>query len=289
LRRMLAQRVGDGVVSKLIHKWLKAGVLEGTQLIRTQTGTPQGGVISPLLANIYLHYVLDSWFASEVIPRLKGAAILVRYCDDFVLGFEDFLSALRVLEVLPKRLKRFGLSLHQQKTRFVDFRFKRPNGQKHPKSQGTTFDFLGFTHVWGYSRRKKPVVYQTTAKGRYAKALRTVWNWCKTKRHCPIPEQYIGLSRKLTGHFAYFGITGNMRRLKWYVHQVERIWRTWLSKRTRGGLLNWKLYKTLLKRYILPKPVIVHQYTAPTEPICQGKNRMRELRTSGSVRGEDSA
>lgn len=172
----------------MIDKWLKAGVMEaGTRTIPTG-GTPQGGVVSPLLANVYLHYVLDTWFEQDVKPRMKGRCVLVRYCDDFVMAFEDFLDSVRVRRVLGKRLGRFGLSLHEEKTQMVDFRFKRPSGQRHEATQATTFNFLGFIHVWGKSHRGKNVVYQRTAKDRYARALRTVSQWCKRNRHRPIPR-----------------------------------------------------------------------------------------------------
>ncbi len=164
LRKLLDQRITDGVIRRMIDKWPKAGVVEDGQLRQTTEGSPQGGVISPLLSNIYLHHVLDEWFESVVRPRLKRKSILVRYADDLVMAFEDFLSAKRVLAVLGKRLARYGLTLHPDKTRFVDFRFKRPNGERHPATGGTTFDFLDFTHLWGKSRQGKNVVRQITAR-----------------------------------------------------------------------------------------------------------------------------
>jgi RNA-directed DNA polymerase len=144
LRRFLDQRVKDGVVRRMIDKWLKAGVLEKGVLRRATGGTPQGGVISPLLSNIYLHYVLDEWFEKVARPRLKGRCLLVRYADDAVMAFEDHLSGKRMLDILGKRLGRYGLQLHPTKTRFVDFRFRRPNG-RHPATTATNFNFLGFT------------------------------------------------------------------------------------------------------------------------------------------------
>lgn len=265
LRELLAKRVVDGVVRRMIDKWLKAGVLEGEQLQRSTTGTPQGGVISPLLANVYLHYVLDEWFERDVVPRMKRRCALIRYCDDFVMAFEDFLDTVRVQRVLGKRLARFGLELHPDKTRMVDFRFKRPNGQRHPATGATTFDFLGFLHVWGQSRKGAHVVRQTTAKDRYARALRAVHRWCKANRHQPLAHQHAVLSRKMRGHYAYYGITGNIRRLKWYAHQVERIWRYWLAHRGRYGHRRWGRFDNLLRRYPLPRPRIVHRYAVPSE------------------------
>ena len=164
----------DGVVRRMIDKWLKAGVIEDGLLHHTTAGSPQGGVISPCLSNIYLHYVLDEWFATEAQPRLRGRCILVRYADDLVLAFEHFEDAKRVLAVLGKRLERYGLTLHPDKTRFVDFRANRPERPSHPDLDATSFDFLGFTHVWGKSRNGKNMVRQVTAKSRYARALAKV-------------------------------------------------------------------------------------------------------------------
>lgn len=265
LRDFLAKRVVDGVVRRMIDKWLKAGVLEGAQWSRSDRGTPQGGVISPLLANVYLHYVLDDWYEQEVVPRMKRATTLVRYCDDFVLVFDDFLDCVRVQRVLGKRLARFGLSLNLDKTLTVDFRFKRPDGKRHPATQATSFTFLGFLHVWGKSRRGKNVIYQRTAKDRYARALRSIHLWCRKNRHWPLVKQHAMLTRKMRGHYAYYGITGNGKRLRWYAHQVQRIWRYWLTRRTRGWRLRWDRFQRILDRYPLPNPTIVHQYTVTSK------------------------
>jgi len=265
LREFLDQRVVDGVVRRMIDKWLAAGVLEEQQWQRTERGTPQGGVISPLLANIYLHVVLDDWFAETVLPRLKRRAGLVRYADDAVLAFEDFLDGQRVRAVLGKRLERFGLSLHPEKTRMIDFRFQRPTSGRHPATQGTSFTFLGFTHVWGRSRKGKPVIYQVTAKDRFARALGAIHAWCKQHRHQPVREQARHLGRMMQGHYAYYGITGNGRRIRWYAHQVERIWYYWLRRRTRAGTARAPSYRGLLDRYPLPPPRIMHIYTVASE------------------------
>ncbi len=266
LRAFLARRVADGVVRKMIDKWLKAGVLDEGQLRRNDVGTPQGGVISPLLANVFLHYVLDEWFATEVGPRMKRRHVLVRFCDDFVMAFEDFLDCRRVLAVLGKRVGRFGLTLHPDKTRMVDFRFRRPDG-RHPATQATTFDFLGFTHVWGKSLKGKNVIYQRTAKARYARALRSLHEWCKKHRHRPLTEQYARICRMMQGHYAYYGITGNADRLRWYAHRIEVTWRIWLSRRTRGNPIRWDRYMQIIAKYPLPRPRIVHRYAIASEPV----------------------
>jgi hypothetical protein len=185
LRRFLDQRVTDGVIRRMIDKWLKAGVLEDGSVSHATEGTPQGGVISPLLANIYLHHVLDEWVAGVVAARLKGRYVLVRYADDLVMAFEDHLDAKRVCAVLGRRLNRFGLTLHPEKSRFLDFRFRRPDGQCHPATSGSTFDFLGFTHVWERSRQGKNVVRQVTAKD----GSPAPW------RQCPSGASVTGINR----------------------------------------------------------------------------------------------
>lgn len=260
LRSFLDLRITDGVIRRMIDKWLKAGVLDRGTLTKSVAGTPQGGVISPLLANLFLHHVLDKWFVEVAQPRMKQRCQLVRYADDFVMSFEDHLDGRRLLAVLGKRLGRFGLMLHPDKTRYVDFRFKRPQG-RHPATQATIFAFLGFTHVWGTSRRGKPVVRQITAKDRYARALKTAKDWCRQHLHLPLKAQHRRLSRMLQGHYAYYGITGNGRRLRWYLHQVERIWKASLSRRSRSGQLTWDRMEQVLQRYPLPPTRIVHQWS----------------------------
>jgi hypothetical protein len=243
----------------MIDKWLKAGVLEDGLLRHATEGSPQGVVISPCLSNIFLHHVLDEWFENEVKPRLRGRSTLVRFADDAVMAFADFQDAKRVLDVLGKRLARYELTLHPDKTRLVDFRSNRSDATSHPGTNGASFTFLGFCHVWGKSRKCKNVVWQVTAKKRYARALAAVSDWCRENRHTPIREQHAHLTAMMRGHYAYFGITGNARRLRWYANQVERIWRKWLSRRDRRGRFPWNR---------LASPV---------------KNRMLEIGTSGSV------
>ena len=259
LRSFLDLRIRDGVVRRMIDKWLKAGVLEEGALHRPVAGTPQGGVVSPLLSNVFLHHVLDEWFEQVAKPRLHGQCRLVRYADDFVITFEDRLSGKRMLAVLGKRLGRFGLTLHRTKTRYVDFRRSRPYG-RHWMASATTFDFLGFTHVWGRSRRGKDVVRQITAKGRFARALKSVHVWCKRHRHLPIAAQRDHLARVIRGHCAYYGLTGNNKRLNWFRYQVIRIWRKWLSRRSRLRRLNWDRMRDILERYPLPPTTITRSW-----------------------------
>ena len=258
LRQILSRRIRDGVILRLIGKWLNAGVMEGEELSHPEAGTPQGGVISPLLANIYLHEVLDEWFVREVQPRLRGPAVLVRYADDFVIVFAKKEDAEKVYERLPKRFGKYGLTLHPDKTRLVAFhRPGRPDGGGGgPK----TFDLLGFTHHWGLSRTGKWVVKKRTAKDRFSRTLSRISEWCRIHRHRDVEEQHRALARKLKGHYAYFGVTSNYAALNRLLHETMAIWRKWLSRRSQRGLLSWKAMNGLLGRFRLPAPRIVHRY-----------------------------
>jgi RNA-directed DNA polymerase len=259
LRAFLDRRVTDGVIRRMIDKWLKAGVLEDGLLRFATEGTPQGGVISPLLANIYLHHVLDEWVEREVRPRMAGMCTLVRFADDFVMTFENHHDAKRVLEVLGNRLGRHGLTLHPDKTRFIDFRPERRDGTQ-PDCKEPPFDFLGFTHTWVKSRKGRNVVRQTTAKSRLARALVAVNDWCRKNRHRPVLDQHSLLTAKLKGHYAYYGITGNMRHLRKYARQITKMWRKWLARRTRSKRLLWDRFNAFLLRHPLPPAKIIHRY-----------------------------
>jgi RNA-directed DNA polymerase len=261
LRSFLDRRVRDGVIRRMIDKWLKAGVLEEGNLMYPEAGTPQGGVISPLLANIYLHEVLDTWFEQQVKPHLRGAAFLIRYADDFVIACAHESDAKRVFEVLSKRFARYGLSLHLEKTRLVPFGQPKgkPADQRPPGGQGPgSFDLLGFTHFWKLSRTGNWVVARKTAKSRLARALKKITQWCKTYRHLPVEDQHKALVRKLKGHFAYYGITGNGASLNRFRTQTTRAWRTWLRRRSQRTRLTWERFRRLLKRYPLPSAQVVH-------------------------------
>jgi RNA-directed DNA polymerase len=260
---ILRQRVRDGVLLRLIGKWLNAGVLEDRELSHPTLGTPQGGVISPLLANVYLHEVIDGWFVRDVLPRLHGRAKLVRYADDLVFVVEREDDAKRILDVLPQRCGKYGLSLHPEKTRVVKFSRpprRPPAGGVGDGSESGTFDFLGFTHHWARSRAGNTVVKRRTAKDRFGRALRRLGEWCRGHRHDPLLEQQQGLARKLRGIYAYFGITGNYPAIKRLYHEVKRLWRKWLSTRSRDGHFSWKRMDALLERLPLPLPRIVHRY-----------------------------
>jgi RNA-directed DNA polymerase len=260
LRAFVRRRVRDGVLLRLIGKWLKAGVLDDGAVWYPDAGTPQGGVISPLLANIFLHEVLDVWFEQGIKPRLKGRAVLIRYADDAVLGFSREEDARRVLAVLPKRFGKFGLSLHPEKTRLIDFRPQRGDGPSGP-SQPTrrrSFDLLGFTHYWTKSRRGYWVIKQKTATDRLSRAVRRVGQWCRDHRHVPVGEQHKELVLKVRGHYAYYGITGNAWMLKRFLRAVLRRWRYWLDRRSQRSYWTFERLNRLLARMPMPQPIPVH-------------------------------
>ena len=256
LREILSQRVRDGVLVRLIGKWLNAGVMEEGRLSHPEAGTPQGGVISPLLANIFLHEILDTWFARDVLPRLVGRAVLFRYADDFVILFSDEADARRVYDVLPKRFGRYGLTLHPDKTRLIDFRKPRP-----PNGDGPgTFDLLGFTHVWARTRSGGFAVQRRTARGRFKRALQRVALWCREHRHRPIPEQHTTLSRMLRGHCAYYGITWNSIALLRFRRAMERLWVKWLGRRSQRARMTFERFRKLPA---LPPALAIHSHCRP--------------------------
>lgn len=273
LRELLQHRVRDGVLLRLIGKWLNAGVMEDGSVSYPDAGSPQGGVISPLLANVYLHYVLDTWFGQEVQPRLAGRAKLIRYADDFVIVFSNESDALRVMDVLPKRFGRYGLTLHPDKTRLVSFR--HPDDRDSSSGRPGTFDLLGFTHYWGRSRHGEWVVKRKTSSSRLTRGLRAISEWCRKHRHLPASKQHKTLTAKIRGHYAYYGITGNSLSLSVFLMQVQRRWQYWLSRRNRERSMTWDHFKRLLRRYPLPAPVVVHSVYRTTRQSRDQKNRMR--------------
>jgi group II intron reverse transcriptase/maturase len=258
LREVLHSRIHDGVILRLIGKWLNAGVLEDGAVTRPAAGSPQGGVVSPVLANIFLHEVLDVWFHRDVSPRLQGRAHLVRYADDAVLLFESEEDARRLMAVLPKRFGKYGLTLHPDKTRLVPFR--RPDRDDGGDDGPGTFDLLGFTHHWGLSRNGKWIVKKRTAKDRFSRTLRRIADWCRVHRHDDLEAQHRALVRKLRGHYAYFGVTSNGAALARLWYETTKVWRKWLSRRSQKGFVNWSHMLRLLERYPLPVPRIVHRY-----------------------------
>ena len=261
LMAFVERRIGDSSILRLIRKWIHVGVIEDGRLLVTETGTGQGQVISPLLANIYLHYVLDEWFEHEVKPRLRGTAAEIRYADDFVLCFQYREDAERVLEVLPKRFAKYGLTLHPEKTRLLAF--GRSALPSHPNApQPATFDFLGFTHICARSRRGRFTIHVRTVRKRLRRSVKAVAQWCQQHRHDPVEDQAAALNAKLRGHYQYYGRSTNYRSLRQYYRLVRRLWHKWLTRRTRGKRLAWDTFHQLLARHPLLLPRIRHAWTS---------------------------
>jgi len=254
LREFLDHRVKDGVIRKMIDKWLKAGILEGKQLSYPKEGTPQGGLISPLLSNIFLHYVLDEWFSEQIQPLLSGKSFIVRYADDFVLGFENASDAERVIKVLPKRFGKYNLELHPDKTKIVNLNSKRGEGNR-------SFDFLGFTHYLGKSRKGKAILKRKTSSKKLTVAINKIQDWIKHNRHRELRELMPELNAKLRGHYNYYGITFNSIGVNSYYEQVKRSLQKWLNRRGGKSVWNWDRFNKLINEWMpLFKPKIYHSY-----------------------------
>lgn len=254
LREMLRRRINDGALLRLINRWLKAGVMEGERLSHPRDGTPQGGVISPVLANIYLHEVLDRWFQEEVQPRLDGRSFFVRYADDFILGFANDADARRVMAVLPKRFGRFALTVHPDKTRRLRF---GPPGNGEDRETGS-FDFLGFTHYWGQTRGGGWTIKRRTSRKRLTRSMKRAWQWCRENLHEPIRWQWKTLVGKLRGHYNYYGIRGNYKQMEALYEHACASWRHWLNRRSSKGRRSSAAFDKLLESWPLPLPRIVH-------------------------------
>jgi len=265
LMAFVERRTGDSSILGLIRKWIHVGVIEDGRLLVTQTGTGQGQVISPLLANIYLHYVLDEWFEHEVKPRLRGQAAEIRYADDFILCFQYREDAERVLEVLSKRFAKYGLTLHPEKTRLLAFgRSALSNRPDAPKP--ATFDFLGFTHICARSRRERFTIHVRTIRKRLRRSVKAVAQWCQQHRHDPVENQAAALNAKLRGHYQYYGRPTNYRSLWRFYRLVRRLWHKWLTRRTRGKRLDWDTFQQLLTRHPLLLPRIRHAGASTGSP-----------------------
>jgi group II intron reverse transcriptase/maturase len=252
LRKILSRRICDGVLTRQIGKWLNAGILEGGTRTRPEAGTPQGGVISPILSNVYLHDVLDVWFKRAVQPKLQGRAFLVRYADDFVVICEREGDARRIYAALPKRFSTFGLELHPEKTRLIPF--KRPPYRPDGRGNKTeSWDFLGFTHYWSKSLKGAWVVKRKTMASRLSRALQAINDWCRKHRHLPAKRQQQILSLKLRGHCGYYGITGNAVALQQYREGMRRLWRKWLKRRSHAARrVGQDWWDSFCKNYPIP-------------------------------------
>ncbi len=234
--------------------------MEDGNISYPDSGSPQGGVISPVLANVYLHYVLDMWFEEIVKPQLSGSAKLIRFADDFVIVLTNQKDAIQVMEMLPGRFGEYGLSVHPEKTRLIDFRHPSHSGRtRDGTNKPDTFDLLGFTHYWGKSRKGNWTVMKKTMSGRLTRAVQSIYQWCRSYRHWPVGEQWKKLCQKLRGHYAYYGVPGNGRMLRNFRHEARRAWRKWLSRRNRERKMTWEKFERLEKRYPLPLPKIYHR------------------------------
>jgi RNA-directed DNA polymerase len=254
LMRIIQRRVNDGVLLKYISGWLKTGVVSGGITEYPEEGTPQGGVISPVLANIYLHYVLDEWFVKEVQPRIKGCW-LVRYCDDLVIGTEREEDARRILAVLTKRMEKYGLKLHGTKTKLVHF---RPPRKEEQTKESRTFTFLGFTHYWGETRQGGWTIKRKIAAKRVKRTMKRLWKWCKANRHLAMKVQYLKLCQKLRGWYQYYALPCNYEIMSAVRARTIRFWHYWLSHRSSKSYIVWERFSRILDKFPLPKPRIIH-------------------------------
>lgn len=261
LVKFIEHRIGDRRVVRLIQKWLNAGVLEDGERIQSETGTVQGGSISPLLANVYLHYVFDLWVQQWRTTQACGQVVVVRYADDFVVGFQHKEEAERFVDELRQRFGRFGLELHSQKTRLIEFgpwaaKNRRRRGQRKPE----TFDFLGFTHICGQKRSNGYfTVYRYSMRKRRQAKLAEVKAELRRRICRPVPEVGTWLASVLTGHYRYYGVPMNTRALALFRFQMGRLWRHALARRSQRGRISWERMARLIDRY-LPKPRIYHDY-----------------------------
>ena len=264
LLKMLAERVDDKSFLWLIEKWLKAGVLDTDgKVLHPETGTPQGGIVSPILANIYLHFALDLWFQKVVIPRCSGEACLIRFADDFVCAFEKEEDARRFYEALGERLGKFKLELSAEKTQIIPFSPKRDLGS-------TSFNFLGFEFRWGLDRAGKPHVNKRTARKSLKNSLARVKLWCKDNRHRRLPDLFKALNAKLRGYFNYFGVYGNLPSLEEFWYHVTGYVKKYLNQRSQRKSYNWEGFKQLLAQFGVVKPHIVNRPKRERRPFVPG-------------------
>jgi RNA-directed DNA polymerase len=259
LLAILRKRVKDGRMLELIESWLKAGIMDDRDLVFPEKGSPQGSVISPLLANIYLHEVLDSWFSEVVTAHCRGKVVMYRYADDFVIGCELESDAQRIMKALPQRFSKYGLEINEDKTRMISFRRPPRNytRQTHGPKPGT-FSFLGFTHYWGKTKKGWYTIKWKTDRRRLSRSVTTFWQWCRDHRHWSVETQYQILCAKLRGYNQYYGIPFNTAALELVYFKVTRAWRYWLNRRGGRKKLDWKTYQRLISKFTLPRPRIVH-------------------------------
>lgn len=255
LVELLGIRIKDPRMLWLIHRFLKAGVMFEGRRYDTDDGVPQGSSLSPLLANVYLHYVLDQWFEQDVRPRMQGEAYLIRYADDSIAAFELESDARRFQDVLPKRLARYSLQLAEEKTKLLRFgRFARRDCQRLGEGAPETFDFLGFTHYCGTSRAKRFKLKRRTAKKKYKAKVRDLENWFYLHLTTPLSEVWSTLNAKLRGHYQYYGINDNWPWLMKFRGQAKRLAFRWLNRRSQSRSKNWRQFYAYMDRFPLASP-----------------------------------
>jgi group II intron reverse transcriptase/maturase len=251
--KMLSERINDGPFLRLIRKWLKAGILDTDgQVIHPATGTPQGGIVSPILANVYLHYVLDMWFEKVIKPDCKGSVYLSRHADDFVVLFQYKREAKWFYGELPKRLGKFDLELAEDKTRILSF-------SKFRIEENSRFDFLGFEFRWGYNRQRKPQIKKRTSRQKLHKSIVEMTTWCREHRNKPTWMVFRDLNTKLLGYYNYYGLIGNYESLKEFFYHVKRILYKWLNRRSERRSYNWNGFNELMNHFGLLRPRITQQ------------------------------
>lgn len=262
LMELIGKRIGDGSILRLIGKWIHVGVIEEGRLLVNKTGIGQGQVISPLLANIYLHYVLDLWFEEDVKPRLRGEAHEIRYADDGILCFQYREDAEKVLKVLHQRFAKYGLTLHPEKTRLVEFgRYAAQHRARQGQGKPETFDFLGFTHICARSRKGSFTIHLRTMRKRFQRSLKAVSRWCRWHRHDDVDDQRAELNLKLRGHYQYYGRSTNFPGIWRFYEAVKKVWKKWLARRSRGQPLTWQGFQSILDRLPLLRPRITRSWT----------------------------
>lgn len=260
LIKCLEQRISDPNFLWLIRKFLKAGVMTEGKVQSTNQGTPQGGIVSPLLANVYLHYVLDLWFEGKAKKRLTGYSQLIRYADDFIIGVQTKQSAVQILKDIRERFAQFGLALAEDKTRILEFgRFASSNINKRGGSKPQTFDYLGFTHYCGQTRDGRFALKVKTSRKKSTASLKALSLWLKTVRSkLKLPDIWKLLALKLQGHYNYYGLSGNFDGIKSFYCQTQRLAFKWMNRRSQKPSWNWQAFSQYLKKYPLPKPKLTY-------------------------------
>jgi RNA-directed DNA polymerase len=280
LREALHHRVHDGRILRLMGQWLRAGVMEAGVLHHPETGVVPGGTMSPVLANILRHQVLEVWCEHEVEPRLQGRSFLIRFADACVIGCEREADARRIMAVLPQRFARYGLTIHPTKTALMAF--GKPAGRPGAEPRNGTCDFRGLTHSWTPSRRGCWVIKRRTASKRLRRTQKAWWRWCHANRHAPLNDQYQRLCLKLRGPFRYYGIQGNLRWREAVRRSAEKAWRYGLSRRSSTSAMGWEKCQQLLETSVLPTPRIVHSISW----AMQGSTVMHQSR-AGTLAPEE--